>query len=101
SFLPGNGDGTCAAPVDFTLGATPAMPEIIDLDGDGKLDVVVPCKGANALYVFHQGVAGLTGPVPSATPTGPVAVRFADLNGDGRLDRALACTNLVVVQLDD
>jgi hypothetical protein len=101
SFLHGNGDGTFAAPVDYTLGATPAMPEIIDLDGDGKLDVVVPCKGANALYVFHQGVAGLTGPVPSATPTGPVAVRFADLNGDGRLDRALACTNLVVVQLDD
>ena len=100
SFFHGNGDGTFAPAVDFALG-TPSNAVTVDLNADGKLDVVVPCANANALYQFLQGPSGLAAAVISPTPAGPVSVRFADLNADGRLDRVLACTNLVVSQVDD
>ncbi len=102
SFLKGRGDGTFDPPVDFALGTTPKPAVVVDLDGDGRRDVVVPCTGANALYVFKQAPGGgLTGSIVSATPVGPTAVRYADLNADGRLDRVIACTGQVVVQLDN
>jgi hypothetical protein len=92
SFLRGHGDGTFDAPVDFALGARPKVPVVVDLNADGKLDVVVPCTGANALSVLLQGPAGLVAPVSSPTPIRPQAVAYAHLNGDGLIDRVLACS---------
>ena len=73
SFLHGNGNGTFAAPVDWTVCG--GEPTIVDLNADGRLDVVVLCKGLNTLSVLMQGAGGLAAPVTSATPPGPVAVR--------------------------
>jgi len=101
AFLRGHGDGTFDAPVSFTLGAAPQLPTVADVNGDGRLDVSVPCSGANAVYVAFDGPTGLAAPVASATPAGPVAVQYRDLNSDGKLDRVLACTGQMVVQLGD
>jgi len=102
SFLRGRGDGTFDPPVDFPLGAAPGSAiTVVDIDGNGKSDVVVPCPDANALKVLLQGPAGLAAPTTSPTPAGPFAVRYADLNADGRKDRVVTCTNQWAVQLDD
>ncbi len=63
AFLKGNGNGT------FTIGASncldfsvPQIPVVADLNGDGKLDVVIP-------YINQNGI-----------PAGPVVLQG---NGDG------------------
>jgi len=96
AFLKGNGDGT------FTPGTlnclpyqTPEIPVVADLNGDGKLDVVIPYYGNLA------GVA--TGPVVLQgkgdgtftvlenyySGTAVMGAVVADFNGDGTPDIAL------------
>jgi len=101
SQLNGNGDLTLDAPVDFVVGAGARRPTVVDLDGDGKLDVAVPCKDANRVDVLFQGPAGLLAPVAQPTQAGPIAVRYRDLYGDGDLDRVTACTEQLVVEKSD
>ncbi len=101
SFLRGHGDGTFDPPVNYTLPGNPSPFTVLDLNADGRADVVVPCASADGLAVFLQGPTGLTAPAFSPTPPGPAAVRYADLNADGRPDRVVACAGQTVVQLDN
>src|SRR5439155_1670892 len=73
----------------------PAHAEVVDLDGDGNLDVIVACLGcffpSNARVgsvVWLRGSAdGTFTAVPLLEGVGRVAdVQAADFNGDGRLD---------------
>ena len=102
SFLKGHGDGTFDAAVNLSLGVFPGSSlSAVDLNGDGKLDLAVPCAGANAIAILMQGAGGLTAAAASPTLTGPLFVRYADLNADGRLDRVVSASNQWGVQLDD
>ncbi len=77
----------------------PAHAEVVDLDGDGHLDLIVACLGSflqsdalNGQVVWLRGAAdGTFTPVPLLTQVGRVAdVQMADFNGDGKLDLVVA-----------
>src|SRR5262249_16468317 len=88
----GNGDGTFQTPVHYAVN-DPLGVAVADLNGDGKLDVVVTDFNSLAT-TFGGGVSVLFGnsdgtfqpPVFYNTGKNPTAVAISDLNGDGKPD---------------
>jgi hypothetical protein len=87
--LLGNGDGTFQPVVTYGSGGEqPYWLAVADLNGDGKLDLVV----ANSYYSDTVGVLlgngdGTFKPVVTySTGGGPSSVAVADVNGDGKPD---------------
>src|SRR5206468_5784357 len=85
-----------AAKQDFATGTTPFSVTVGDLNGDGKLDLVVANDGANTVSVLLNTTApGAATPSFAAkqdfvTGAGPFSVTVGNLNGDGKLDLAVA-----------
>jgi len=99
-ILLGNGDGTFQAfdPVELSSGMNPESVSVADLDGDGNLDLVVACYGANAVGVLLGNGDGSFLPIELyAAGAGPISVTTADLNMDGVPD--LVVTNLTANSL--
>jgi hypothetical protein len=122
SLLVGNGDGTFQSPLDSSLpsqnptdypGTTPLpqLPQSVavgDLNGDGKLDVVVTAQTSHEVFtgsgyygnyyeqrhsgyvnvLLGNGTGGFSAPAvhPLGTGRSPSAVAVADLNHDGTAD---------------
>lgn len=79
--------------VDVTTGNGPSGVSIGEMNGDGKLDVVVTNSGDASVSVFLNigtGSFSLAPPATFTTGTGPLAVIVADLDGDARFDLATA-----------
>ena len=86
----------------FTAGTNPASAVAADIDGDGKLDLVVANFGnrltnTGSIMVFRNTSTG-AGSFSFATPTAyttninsPYDVKVADFDGDGKLDIVAAC----------
>jgi hypothetical protein len=83
----------------FAVGATPVASTLADLNGDGRLDLVVVNSAGNSISVLLN-----TTPVGASTPAfaaqqtfavgnGPFSVVVGDFNGDGRPDLAVADFN--------
>ncbi|MEM7204190.1 MAG: VCBS repeat-containing protein [Planctomycetota bacterium] len=91
----GSGDGTFMAGPDLELPAAtpPVRPEsvgatMVDLNGDGRVEVVVADHGAGRLIAFYN-VDGLTmAAIVSDYPVGlgPITVAHGDLDSNGRMD---------------
>src|SRR6478672_3256121 len=90
---------------DFVTGATPRAVSEVDLNGDGKLDLVTANVNDNTVSVLLNNAApGAVTPsfAPKqdfATGAGPISIAVGDLNGDGKPDLATANFNANTVSV--
>jgi uncharacterized protein (TIGR03437 family) len=104
SILLGSGGGAFDAAANITTGVQPGFVALQDINGDGKLDLIVlnlgVGQGFTGISPDPGGVTVLLGagdgsfqkPVNYAAGTNPSALAVGDLNGDGHPDLAVATT---------
>ncbi|MFH0799397.1 MAG: VCBS repeat-containing protein [Pseudomonadota bacterium] len=102
SILMGNGDGTFAGNVDYTVGTQPSLLIAGDFNGDGDLDLAISNRGDNSISVLFGAGDGTFGNRANyAVGTQPWGIIAADLFGSGYVDIAVgnaADNNLTVLR---
>lgn len=82
----GHGDGTFGAAVDQVGLVTPGGLAAGDLDGDGKVDLVISDGDTQSLIVARGNGDGTFGQQTSYHGVWGRDIALGDLNGDGKLD---------------
>jgi hypothetical protein len=98
SVLAGNGDGTFQTEQQYYVGGRrPISPQVADLTGDGKKDVVVANILDNNISILKgNGDRTFQSPINIAVGTNPNALVLANLSGDRSRNNKpdIAVTNL-------
>jgi FG-GAP-like repeat len=100
AVLLGDGTGRFSPPAFYPFGArdySGAQPDptqlgVVDLDGDGRLDVAVPNPAGNEVALLPGNGDGSFGDAQTFATDGlgPVGVAHGDFTGDGTADLAVA-----------
>ena len=61
SILPGNGDGTFRAAVNYTTGTMPCSIASVDFNGDGVIDLALPNRGDGTVGINFAITAASVG----------------------------------------
>jgi hypothetical protein len=87
SIFIGHGDGSFASPVNYPLPVNPTAVRLVDINADGKLDVLTSNFDSNNVSVlFGNGDGTVQAAVNYATGLKPRTIGLGDLNGDHKLD---------------
>jgi FG-GAP-like repeat len=76
----------------YVVGGTPTAIAAVDLNGDGKIDLVV-AAGTGLSVLLNTGGGAFSPAVQLSTPYSALSIAVADLNGDGRPDLIAADKN--------
>ncbi|MBV9958188.1 MAG: VCBS repeat-containing protein [Acidobacteria bacterium] len=100
--FPGLGGGQFGSSVGYAVGdvqSTPSDVHIGDVNGDGKLDIIVYNSGdfhapfntctSTVSTLFGDGLGGFATPVTASAPACTLDVEVADMNSDGKTDLVL------------
>ncbi len=91
SLLLNQGDGGFAGQVSFAVGKMPSALAEGDLNGNGRLDLVVVNFSDRTLSVLlNDGDGGFDAQTTYSVGNSPQSVAVGDFNGDGRPDLAVA-----------
>ncbi|MCB0325095.1 MAG: VCBS repeat-containing protein [Bdellovibrionales bacterium] len=92
----GVGDGTFKANTSFATNDRPYNFDVKDLNGDGKLDLVIAAEGTQQVFSVLMGNGDGSFAVNVSYNVGAITadVALADINGDGKLDAVTAGTHL-------
>jgi hypothetical protein len=94
SVLLGNGLGAFGPHVELTVGVGARAVAMGDVNGDGKLDLVVANAGSQtASVLLGDGSGGFGLRTDFGVGKYPAAIAVADLNGDGRVEIASGSQN--------
>jgi hypothetical protein len=85
SVFVNKGGGRFEAKVDYPIGRNPQSVAIVDLDGDGKQDLVTANEVANSVSIL-LGADGFVHPDEYRTGPLPGHLAIADFTGDGKPD---------------
>ncbi len=83
-----------AAPVSLSTGSSARQPDIADLDGDGKLDIIAPNQDNNNFSVYRNvsttGTISFAPRVNVSAGSNPISAKCGDIDGDGKVDVVIA-----------
>ena len=93
--LPGATAFSFGAPITYTVGNAPTSVIVVDLDGDGRAEIVAANNGSQSVSVLRNqtapgGTLSFAVQGQRATGVGAQWIRHADLNNDGRPDLIVA-----------
>ena len=99
--LPGNGDGTFAAPVITTLTIAPTELALGDFNGDGHPDVLVRSATGPSFAIFKSDGALQFSLLSSsvALTSSPYRTAVGDVDGDGKTDVVIGLSAPVGLQV--
>ena len=87
TVLTNNGNGVFGFNATLTVGKAPIWVTAVDVNGDGKVDLISVNNETNTLTVLTNNGKGVFGFNATLTVGGtPTWVSATDLNGDGKLD---------------